>query len=361
MASPAISQLAQQGGQLGMGMVQEKRMRDIFNLENDKFQQEQQAASEIGQVYQEENDLLRSRSQGAQVFAQLRNLAGQPTSVRKTTAPVVFQAIEKAIDAPLADNLKQLILSGKPEEVGPLMDRIIRAYAQDPNQTLESSKGFLTSPIASAQAIGGLSRQMMTQAQNESLTGPTPAPRQDKMLAEKVKRQRLIDKLEAVASRRSNTEAGKVAFQKAQQLREELSKMETVMSSQEANAQGIPVRPGTTVTENGMGNVAVLQGPDDSGSGGSGPGGLKASDERFLKQMAASEFDTEVNLQTGDIKFKNRAEADIANRRTATAARIFADAGGKLTLSEAYQEAKKREGAGAAPQGNIYDQFTPGG
>lgn len=360
MAKPGIAELVQSGFAQGTNMYQfnqeQKRMKDIFAMEQDKFQMEKDAAAEIGQVYQQENQLLQSRSMGAQVFGQLRNLAGQPTSVRKTTAPVVFQAIEKAIDAPLADNLKQLILSGKPEEIGPLMDQIIRGYANDPNQTLDSSKEFLTSPVVSAETIGNLSRQMVAKAQSESLTGPTPSPRQDKLLGEKAKRIRLIAQLEQVASRRSNTQAGRMAMEKAQAMREELSKMETLITGQAAVAEG--VRPGTTLKEDGTGQISVLQGPDDS-EGGSGAGGLKATDERFLRTLAAAPYENEIDLENGNISFKNRNDEIAANETTARATRIFVDAKGRLTLSEAYQEAIKKAGAGVGggASNNPYDQF----
>lgn len=357
MPSPAISQLVQQGGQMGLGLMQEKRMRDVFGLEQDKYQAEQEAAGAINQVYQEETEISQKRSAGAKVLAQLRNLAGQTPSVRKATAPVIFDAMNQA-GIPVAENFQQFVTTGKSEEVAPILDQIIRGYADDPNRTLDDLQQIITSPLKSSELIGGLSRKVQALETQAGIVGPAQQARKDKFAAQRVSIQRQIQKLEGVASKYAHTKAADVAQQKIVQLQGVLSKMENVLAGSEATALG--VRPGTTLTETGDGQLSVLQGPDDSSGGAGGPGGLKASDERFLKQLAASEFDTEINLQTGEIKFKNRNEAALANQITANAARIFADAGGKLTLSEAYQQAKKKAGAGidgGIPGGNPYDQF----
>lgn len=360
MARPEISQLVAQGGQLGLGLLQERRMRDIFHLEKDKFQLEQDAMSAGNAVAAAEADFTKKRGAGAQTLGEMRKLAGMDPAVRKTQAPVVFSALEEATGVPLADNVKQFILSAKPEVAGPVIDRIMRGYAQDPTQTLDNLNQMLSNPLASANAIGQISRDLGDAAAQAAITGPQNNPRRNKFLEAKASIDRLISGYQEVIRRYGGTKTAETYQKEVDRLRDSLSKLENVMSAEEAAANGIPVRPGTTVTESGAGNVAVLQGPDDSGSGGTGPGGLKASDERFLKQLAASEFDTEINLQTGDIKFKNRAEADIANRITADAARIFADAGGKLTLSEAYRKAKDKSTAGiqgGLTQTNPYDQF----
>lgn len=358
MARPEIAQLVKSGAELGLGLLQEKRMSDIFGMQKEQQMVERDAAGAINEVFQQEAQIAQRRGAGAKTLGDLRKLAAMDPAVRKTQAPVVFQALEEATGTPLAENLKQFILSAKPEVAGPVMDRIIRGYAQDPNQTLDNLLPVLTSPLASAETIGQISRELGDVASREAITGPTPSPRRDKFLQARVSRERQIAGLEKVVARYGDTKAGQIAQQKIEQLRGELEKMETIISGQDAVREG--VRPGTVLTETGTGNISVLQGPAESGEGAGGPGGLKATDERFLKQLAASEFDTEINLQTGEIMFKNRAEAALANQITAEATRIFADAGGKLTLSEAYQQAKRKQG-GAAPSGsNPYDAFDQG-
>lgn len=359
MARPEIAQLVQSGAQNALGLMQEKRMGDIFDLEKDKFQIEKDAMEAGNAVAAGEAEFAKKRGAGAQALGELRKLSGMDPAVRKTQAPVVFAALEEATGVPIAENIKQFILSSKPEVAGPVMDRILRGYSQDPSANLDTLNQLLANPLASANAIGQISRDLGDLASQEALTGPQQNPRRNKFNETKASIERRINGYQQVIDKYAGTKTAETYQKEIDRLRGGLEKMETVLSAQEATAQGIPVRPGTTLTESGTGNLAVLQGPDSSDSGAGGPGGLKASDERFLKQLAASEFDTEINLQTGEIRFKNRNEAAMANQITADAARIFADAGGKFTLSEAYQQAKKKAGGGLPGAGtaNPYDQF----
>lgn len=359
MARPEIAQLVQSGAQMGLGLMQEKRMGDLFQLEKDKFGQEKDAATAGTAVAEAEAQFSSKRAGGAQMLGELRKLTAMDPAVRKSQAPVVFAALEESTGKPLAENLKQFILSAKPEVGGPVMDKLLRGYASDPNQTVDDLQKLLSNPLASAQTIGQISRDLGDVASQEALTGPVENPRRNKFNEQKASIERRIAGYEKVIGQYGHTKAAETYQQEVTRLRGILEKMENVMGAQEATAQGIPVRPGTTITESGTGNLAVLQGPDDSGSGASGAGGLKATDERFLKQLAASEFDTEINLQTGDIKFKNRQEAALANQITAEAARIFVNSGGKLTLSEAYREAKKNAGgsAGVVDASDPYANF----
>jgi hypothetical protein len=346
MARPEIAQLVQSGAQMGLGLMQEKRMRDVFGLEQDKFAIEQEAAGAINSVAQGEAEFSKKRGAGAQVLGEIRKLSAMDPAVRKSQAPVVFQALESATGKPLADNLKQFILSAKPEIAGPVVDKLLRGYSQDPSQTLDNLNDLLSNPLASANAIGQISRDLGDVAAQESLTGPTANPRRNKFNEQKASIERRIAGYEQAIQRYPQSKSAETAQREVDRLRGNLEKMENILSVQEASAMG--VRPGTTLTESGTGNVAVLQGPDDSGSGASGAGGLKATDERFLRTLAAAPYETEIDLQTGTIKFKNRADEVAANATTAMASRIFADAKGRLTLSEAHQEAIKKAGAGAA-------------
>jgi hypothetical protein len=345
MARPEIAQLVQSGAQMGLGLMQEKRMRDVFGLEQDKFAIEQEAAGAINSVAQGEAEFSKKRGAGAQVLGEIRKLSAMDPAVRKSQAPVVFQALESATGKPLADNLKQFILSAKPEIAGPVVDKLLRGYSQDPSQTLDNLNDLLSNPLASANAIGQISRDLGDVAAQESLTGPTANPRRNKFNEQKASIERRIAGYEQAIQRYPQSKSAETAQREVDRLRGNLEKMENILSVQEASAMG--VRPGTTLTESGTGNVAVLQGPDDSGDGGS-LSGLKPSEINTLLKMAGQEFESEINLQTGEINFKNRSDGVVANQWVTDAGRIYLDAGGKLTLPEAYQLAKKKAGAGAA-------------
>jgi hypothetical protein len=369
MARPEIAQLVQSGAQMGLGLMQEKRMRDVFQLEEDKFQIEQDAAGAINAVAAGESEFTKKRGAGAQTLSEMRKLASMDPSVRKTQAPVVFQALEEVTGKPLADNVKQFILSGKPEVVGPVMDRILRGYAEDPNQTVDGLTQLLSNPLASAQAIGQISRELGDMANQAALTGPQSNPRRNKFMEQKASIERRIKGYEDVINhpKYAQTKSAETANREIERLRGQLEKMEFAMSADEARTQGIPVRSGTTITESGTGGLAVLQGPESSDGGVGEPGGLKATDERFLRTLAAAPYETEINFQTGEIHFKNRADEIAANAVTAKASRAFANAGGRLTLSEAYQEVIKNSGGtpaggGATPPGkNHFSKYdSPG-
>lgn len=362
MARPEIAQLVQSGGQLGMGLLQEKRMGDMFDLEKTKFGLEQEAAEAIGAVSSGEVEFTKRRGAGAQTLAQLRSLAAQDPSVRKTQAPVVFQALEQATGTPLADNFKQFVLSAKPEIAGPVLDQMIRGYARDPNQTLDNLLPVLTSPLTSAQTIGQISRDLGDMAAQEAITGPTANPRRDKFMETRASIQRRIQGYEKVigSSRYAGTKTAETAQKEVERLNSQLEKMEIIISGQEATQMG--VRPGTALTESGTGNVSVLQGPDDSGDSASGAGGLKATDERFFLQLGAQEFGAEINMETGNIKFKTLDDGRIVNKAAKEASRIFVDSGGKLTRAEAWDQAMKNAGYRGGPgtpgagTGNPYDR-----
>lgn len=359
--NPQIANLVAQGGQLALGLMQERRMGEIFGLEKEKFADERGAADAINSVYSAEDEFKKKRGAGAQTLAQLRNLAAQDPSVRKTQAPVVFQALEEATGTPMAENLKQFILSAKPEMAGPVLDRMIRDYASDPNQTLDNLLPVLTSPLTSAQTIGSISRELGDVAAQEAITGPTPNPRRNKFIETKAAYEREIAGLENVLKRYGHTRAAqKVAQKRIEQLRDRLGKMEIIISGQDAVREG--VRPGTTLTESGTGDISVLQGPDDSETGG-GTGPIKTADERAMFAFLAPIYADSFNLETGEFKTKTREDGQKLLNVLARAARIRAESGGRLTASEAAQQAQ-REAGGAAPGaagGNIYDQFTPGG
>lgn len=356
MARPEIAQLVQSGAQNALGLMQEKRMGDVFQLEKDKFGQEKDAATAGAAVAEGEAKFSSKRGAGAQMLGELRKLTAMDPSVRKSQAPVVFAALEESTGKPLAENLKQFILSAKSEVGGPVMDKLLRGYANDPTKTVDDLQKVLSNPLASAQTLGQISRDIGDVASQEALTGPVDNPRRNKFNEQKASIQRRINGYEKVIGQYGHTKAAETYQQEVTRLRGILEKMENVMTAGEAAQVG--VRPGTTLTESGTGNLAVLQGPDDSESGG-GTGRLKATDERFLKSMIASEFDTEINLQTGDIIFKNRAEAAKANEMTAAATRLYLEAGGKLTLSEAVQAAKKASGAAPAGGTPVIDAADP--
>jgi hypothetical protein len=362
--SPQIAQLVQSGSQNALGMMQERRMGELFEIEKEKFGEEREAATAINSVYQGEAEIAKKRGAGAQTLAQLRNLAAQDPAVRKTQAPVIFQALEEATGTPLAENFKQFILSAKPEMAGPVMDRMIRGYAGDPNQTLDNLLPVLTSPLTSAQTIGQISRELGDVAAQEAITGPQASPRRNKFGEVKAARERQIAGLEKVVNQYGHTKAGELAQKKIDQMRGELEKMETIISGQDATAMG--VRPGTTLTESGTGNLSVLQGPDDSGDGGS-LSGLKPSEINTLIRMVGAEFESEINLQTGEMHFKNRGDGAIVNQRVSDTARLYLDSGGKLTLPEAYQQVRKKVGGGATATGtpaagkNHFSQYDPPG
>jgi hypothetical protein len=262
--------------------------------------------------------------------------------------------LEQATGTPLAENMKQFITTGKPEMVAPVLDRMISGYSRDPNQTIDNLLPILTSPLTSAQTIGQISRDLGDVAAQESITGPTSNPRRDKFAQRRTSIERQIAGLETVTQKYGHTKAGEVAMKKIEQLRGQLDKMETVLSGAEATQLG--VRPGTTLTETGSGNIGVLQGPDDSGEGGSG--GLKATDERALKSFIDPEFADEVNLETGAVRIKTTEDAAKARQTLARAARIYSDAGGRLTLSEAADQALRESGALGSGGGDPYDQFN---
>lgn len=366
MARPEIAQLVQSGAQNALGLMQEKRMGDLFEMEKGKFQDERDAAEMINGVFAGEQEFSSKRGAGAQLLGELRKLTAMDPAVRKSQAPVVFSALEESSGKPLAENLKQFILSAKPEVAGPVMDKLLRGYAADPTQTMDELQKLLSNPLASAQAIGQISRDLGDVANQEALTGPVSNPRRNKFNEVKASRERMISGLEKVVAAKGHTKAGQIAQDKITQLRAELEKMETIISGQEAAQMG--VRPGTTLTESGTGNVAVLQGPDDSGDGTGGAGGLKATDERLFLQFAAQEFGAEINMQTGVIKFKTLDDGRIGNEVIEKATRLFKDSDGKLTRAEAWGKAMRDAGrrpGGALPPGaqgsNPYDQFTPGG
>jgi hypothetical protein len=354
MARPEIAQLVQSGAQLGMGLLQEKRMGDMFEMEKTKFGEEKDAADAINAVFAGEQEFNQKRGAGAETLKQLRGLAAQDPSVRKTQAPVVFQALEQATGTPLAENLKQFILTAKPEIAGPVMDRLIRGYASDPNQTIDGLLPVLSSPLTSAQTIGQISRDLGDVAAQEAITGPSANPRRDKFQQAKASRERLIAGLEKVVASKGHTKAGEIAQKKIDQLRGELEKMETIISGQEAAQMG--VRPGTTLTESGTGNVSVLQGPDDSGGDSSSLGGLKVGDELGMWKMIGPEFGKVIDLDKGIIEFESPAKKALANELTAKATRLFVDAGGKLTRAEAIQAAKRMATPGG---GAVVDASDP--
>jgi hypothetical protein len=357
MARPEIAQLVQSGAQLGMGLLQEKRAGDIFDLQKEQVMEERDAATAINQVFQAETELTQKRGQGAQVLGELRKLAAMDPSVRKTQAPVVFQALEQATGTPLAENMKQFLVSAKPEIAGPVMDRLIRGYASDPNQTIDGLLPVLSSPLTSAQTIGQISRDLGDVAAQEAITGPTANPRRDKFQQAKASRERLIAGLEKVVASKGHTKAGEIAQRKIDQLRGELEKMETIISGQDATAMG--VRPGTTLTESGTGNVSVLQGPDDS-EGGSAGGSVRTADERAMFAFLAPIYADSFNLETGEFKTKTREDSQKLLDVLSRASRIRAESGGKLTASEAAQQAQRElSGAAGIPgvdTGNPYDR-----
>ncbi len=361
MARPEIAQLVQSGAQLGMGLLQEKRMGDMFEMEKTKFGLEQEAAEAIGSVSAGEVEFTKRRGAGAQTLAQLRSLAAQDPSVRKTQAPVVFQALEQATGTPLAENLKQFVLSAKPEIAGPVLDQMIRGYARDPNQTLDNLLPVLTSPLTSAQTIGQISRDLGDVAAQEAITGPAANPRRDKFMETRASIQRRMQGYQQVISspKYAHTKVAENAQREVERLNGQLEKMEIIISGQEATAMG--VRPGTTLTESGTGNVSVLQGPDDSGESGVNKGPLTPSQERLFLSFAAPEFADEFNIQTGDIRFKTTEDGALANQIIGDATRIFLDSGGKLTQAEAWNEAMKKNGRrGTSPGGGGVAGGSPG-
>jgi hypothetical protein len=356
MARPEIAQLVQSGAQLGMGLLQEKRMGDMFEMEKTKFGLEQEAAEAIGAVSSGEVEFTKRRGAGAQTLAQLRSLAAQDPSVRKTQAPVVFQALEQATGTPLAENLKQFVLSAKPEIAGPVLDQMIRGYARDPNQTLDNLLPVLTSPLTSAQTIGQISRELGDVAAKEAITGPSANPRRDKFLEQRASINRRIQGYQQVISspKYAQTKVAENAQREVERLTGQLEKMEVIISGQDAVREG--VRPGTTLTESGTGNVSVLQGPDDSGGDSSSLGGLKVGDELGMWKMIGPEFGNVIDLDKGIIEFESPAKKALANELTAKATRLFVDAGGKLTRAEAIQAAKRMAVPGG---GTVVDASDP--
>ncbi len=350
MARPEIAQLVQSGAQMGLGLMQEKRMGDLFKLEKDKFQEEKDAAGAIGEVYAGEKEFTSKRAGGAQMLGELRKLTAMDPAVRKSQAPVVFAALEESTGKPLAENFKQFVLSSKPEVAGPVLDKLLRGYANDPTQTLDQLQQLLSNPLASAQTIGQISRDLGDVASQEALTGPVSNPRRNKFLEQKAAYEREIAGLEGVMNKYGHTKAAQeVAQRRIDQLRDRMGKLENAMSSQEANAQGIPVRPGTTLTESGDGQLAVLQGPDDSGNGGGGAGGMKSSDETAIWRMLAPEFGDVIDLEKGIIDFAVPEDSSRLNDLVADVTRIYVNAGGRLTYSEAIREGKRKRSA--SPQG----------
>ncbi len=357
MARPEIAQLVQSGAQLGTQLMQEKRMRDVFGLEEDKFELEQEAAGAINAVAQGEAEFSSKRAAGAQMLGEMRKLTAMDPAIRKSQAPVVFQALEESTGVPLAENLKQFILSAKPEVAGPVMDRLLRGYANDPTQTVGELQKLLSNPLASAQTIGQISRDLGDLASQEALTGPVSSPRRNKFMEQKASIERRIAGYEQVIQRYGSTKSSETAQREVDRLRGQLEKMENVLSAQEAAAMG--VRPGTTLTESGTGNVAVLQGPDDSESGGGGAA-LKTADERAMFAFLAPIYAQSFNLETGEFKTKTREDGQKLLDTLARAARIRIESGGKLTGSESAQQAQ-RELSGAAPGGGspVIDAADP--
>jgi hypothetical protein len=335
----------QVGAQIGASASQEKRMRDIFQMEKEGVELEKEASAAANQVYAEEAQITQKRATGAKALSQLRNLAAQPTSVRKSTAPVIFEAMEKAGGVAMADNLKQFVLTGKPEEVGPVLDQMI-----------DDLMPVLTSPLVAAETIGGISRKIQRADERAAIVGPAPKARRDKFLAEKVKREREIAGLEKVVSRYANTKTATVIQQKIDQKRAELEKMQSVLSGPDATAMG--VRPGTTLTESGTGVIGVLQGPAAAGEGDGNSMSLKSADEKAMMAIIAPEYAGEINLETGNIHFKTSEDARKAREILSRATRIKTDAGTRLTFTEAASQAI-RESQGAGPGGGGSDSSDP--
>ena len=239
---------------------QEGRLRDVFESEQDLAQQQLDLEAAAGEafkaIFAQEQQQTAARAQGAQVLSQIKNLASEPPSVRKANAPLLFQAYEQQFGKPLAQNVQDMILKGKSEEVLPIIDSVITSYTRNPGQTIQDINTILTNPMAAAQVTGQVSRE--TQAQAESLTGPPDKGAPPSKAAQTMNRLRQrIDEANKLIARFPNTKTAKLAQDMVGQWENQLQRMTRFLSPEELQQSGF--FPGTVAVETGMGEIKTLQ------------------------------------------------------------------------------------------------------
>jgi predicted transcriptional regulator len=241
---------------------QEGRMRDIFEFEKGQVEDQKKAAADAMDAFQsifaEEQQFSLSRAAGAKVLSQIKNLAAEPASVRKANAPVLFQAYEEQFGKPIAQNVQDMILKGKSEEVLPIIDSVINDYTNNPNLTVNDINQILSNPLAAAQVTGSVSRETQRQQEVSNVLGPQDQQPRNRMQAEIAKIERLIQEIDAMMPRLSQVpEVAKVAQETRANLVNRLERMTRVLSPEELQQFGF--FPGTVAVETGMGEIKILQ------------------------------------------------------------------------------------------------------